>query len=81
MIARLSIGLSSLAFSCFQAALALSRSCEASTFGSYDGLLTRASTLPVFGSSATTAPFLFPSAWYAACWAAAFRVRLTLAPC
>src|SRR5262249_35760691 len=34
--------------------------------GSYDGVDTTARILPVFGSIATAAPFLSPSAWYAA---------------
>ena len=43
--------------SCFQACCTELSSCEASRFGSYVGVVAIARTLPVDGSSATTAPF------------------------
>lgn len=62
--ARLTRGLSGSAFSFFQAVPAVSAS--VSDDGSYDGVETTARIRPVAGSMATAAPFLSPSASYAA---------------
>ena len=55
-------------------------SCEASGLGSNDGLLTIASTSPVRGFIATTAPGKLPSARAAVCWSFASIVVTTVAP-
>jgi hypothetical protein len=81
LTARFDIGRSLSLVSRFQAASILPRSWLARSFGSYDGRDTMARIRPVLGSIATTAPFLLPSALYAAFWAAGFSVRPTLAPC
>ena len=55
-------------------------SCEDNDVGSYDGRLAIASTAPVVGSSATTAPTRPASPSYAACWAARSNVSTTEPP-
>ena len=55
-------------------------SCDASGCGSYDGLLTMASTSPVRGFIATTAPGRLPSADCAVCWSLGSMVVITVAP-
>lgn len=77
--ARLSIGLSGSEFSRYQDR-AVAAAFPDSTAGSYEGLDTSASTRPVDGSIAATAPLRPSSPSYAACCAAALRVVTTLPP-
>ncbi len=57
-----------------------STSCEASGVGSYDGLLTMASTSPFRGFIATTAPGSDPRAFCAVSWSFGSMVVTTVAP-
>ena len=79
-VARFDSGLSASLLSAAQASCDSFMSCVASVFGSKLGDDTMASTAPVLGFSATTAPLSRPSAWAAARCAFASSVVWTLAP-